>query len=323
MKAVAYTTYGLPEVLQLKEVEKPTPKDHEVLIRIGAASVNSWDWDLLRGKPWYARLGGLLKPKYSILGADVAGTIEAVGIQVTQFQPGDEVFGDISGCSWGGFAEYVCADEKALALKSPHMTFEQAAAVPQAAVLALQGLRMGGLIQARQKVLINGAGGGVGTFAIQMAKSWGAEVTGVDKGGKLDRLRSIGADHVIDYTQEDFTRNGQQYDLILDVVALRSLFDHMRALTPKGIYVLVGGTTSAIFQTLLLGSWMAPLRNRKLCILVHKPNPTDLKEINRFFETGQVVPVIDKCYPLPETAEAIRYLGEGHAQGKVVIQISS
>lgn len=321
MKAIVYTTYGPPEVLQLQEVAKPTPADHEVLIRVGAASVNSWDWDLLRGTPWYARLGGWWKPRYPILGADVAGRIEAVGKQVTQFQPGDEVFGDLSGCSWGGFAEYVCADARALALKSPHMTFGQAAAVPQAAVLALQGLRLGGLIQPGQQVLINGAGGGVGTFAIQMAKAWGATVTAVDHPAKLDRLRSLGADHVINYTKEDFTRNGLQYDRILDVVASRSLFAHMRALHPKGIYVVVGGTTAAIFQTLLLGSWMAPLQNRNLSILVYKPSPTDLQEMNRLFEMGQVVPVIDKSYPLSETAEAIRYLGEGHVQGKVVVQI--
>ena len=226
MKAIVYHKYSPPDVLELNEVEKPTPKDDEVLIKIHAASVNSWDWDLLRGKPFVNRLlFGLLKPKINILGVDIAGQVEAVGRNVKRFEPGDEVFGDISGCGFGAFAEYVCARENVLALKSTSMTFQEAAAVPQAAVLALQGLRDKGQIQKGQKVLINGAGGGAGSFAVQIAKSFGAEVTGVDSTGKLDMMRSIGADQVIDYTQEDFTKNGQVYDLILDVVtALASLW---------------------------------------------------------------------------------------------------
>jgi len=314
-----YTKYGPPDVLQLKEVEKPAPRDDEVLIKVHAASVNSWDWDLLRGTPFLARLGGLLKPKYKILGADIAGRIEAVGRNAKQFQPGDEVFGDISGCSWGGFAEYVCARENALALKPASMTFEEAAAVPQAAVLALQGLRDKGQIQSGQKVLINGAGGGVGTFAVQIAKSFGAEVTGVDSTGKLDMLRSIGVDQVIDYTGEDFTKNGQLYDLILDVVAYRSIFDYKRALSPKGSYVFVGGSMAAFFQVVFLGPWISMTGSKKMGILMHKPNTSDLDFMKELFEAGKVVPVLDRRYPLSEVPEALRYLGEGHVRGKVVI----
>ncbi len=240
MKAIVYEKYGPPEVLQLKEVEKPTPKDDEVLIKVHVASANAAGWHLLRADPFFVRLmgGGLLKPKNKILGADIAGRVEAVGRNVKQFQPGDEVFGDISGCGFGGFAEYVCARENALVLKPASMTFEEAAAIPQAAVLALQGLRDKRQIQPGQKVLINGAGGGVGTFAVQLAKYFGAEVTGVDSTKKLDMLRSIGADHVIDYTQKDYTKSGQCYDLILDVAAHRSIFDYKRALSPEGIYVM-------------------------------------------------------------------------------------
>jgi NADPH:quinone reductase-like Zn-dependent oxidoreductase len=240
MKAIVYTKYGLPDVLQLKEVEKPIPKDDEVLIKVHAASLNSSDWEFLTGKPPYIRLWGLLKPKYKILGSDIAGRVEAVGKNVKQFEPGDEVFGDIM-YRWGGFAEYVCASEDALMLKPESMTFEEVAAVPQAATLALQGLRYKGQIQPGQRVLINGAGGSAGTFAVQLAKYFGAEVTGVDSTRKLDMMRSIGADQVIDYTQEDFTQNGQRYDLILDFKAYRSIFDCKRALSPKGIYVMTAG----------------------------------------------------------------------------------
>lgn len=277
MKAVVYQKYGSPDVLQLKEVEKPTPKDNEVLIKVHAASVNSWDWDLLRGKPLvYRMIFGLLKPKFKIIGSDIAGRVEAVGRNIKQLQAGDEVFGDISGSGFGAFAEYVCARENALALKTASMIFEEAAAVPQAAVLALQGLRNKGYIQRGHKVLINGAGGGVGTFAVQIAKSFGAEVTGVDSTRKLDMLRSIGADHVIDYTKEDFTKNGQRYDLILDVAAYRSIFDYKRALSPKGIYVMIGGSIARIFQVLFLGYWITITGSKKMGILMHKPNTKDL-----------------------------------------------
>ncbi|NRF94213.1 NAD(P)-dependent alcohol dehydrogenase [Paenibacillus frigoriresistens] len=321
MMAIVYTKYGTTDVLKFKEVEKPTPKDNEVRIKVHAASVNSWDWDLLRGTPYLVRLGGLLKPKYNILGADIAGRIEAVGRDVKQFLPGDEVFGDISGCGWGGFAEYVCADENALTLKPASMAFEEAAAMPQTAVLTLQGLRDKGRIQKGQKVLINGAGGGVGTFAVQIAKSFGAEVTGVDNTSKLAMLLSVGADQVIDYTKEDFTQHGQHYDLILDVVGNRSIFDYKRSLSPNGTYVMVGGSMARIFQVLFLGAWISMIGSKKMGILIHKPNINDQNFMKELFEAGKVVSVIDRRYPLSEVAEALRYLGEGHPKGKVVIRV--
>ncbi|NOR17965.1 zinc-binding dehydrogenase [candidate division WOR-3 bacterium] len=321
MKAIVYTKYGSPDVLKLKEVEKPTPKDNEVLVKVHAASINDWDWGLLRGKPFMNRLFfGLLKPKNKILGGDIAGQVEAVGRNVKQFQPGDEVFGDLCGCGFGAFAEYVCARENALALKLASMTFEEAAAVPQAAALALQGLRDKRQIQPGQKVLINGAGGGAGTFAVQMVKSFGAEVTGVDNTRKLDMMRSIGADRVIDYTQEDFTKNGQRYDFILDFAAHHSIFDYKRALSPKGIYVLVGGSVTQMFQVAFLGPLISMIGSKKMGILMHKPNK-DLAFMKELFEAGKVVPVIDRRYPLSEVAEALQYFGEGHARGKVVITL--
>ena len=319
MKAIVYTKYGPPDVLQLEEVEKPTPKDDEVLIKVHASSINDWDWGLLRGKPFVNRLlYGLLKPKRQILGSDIAGRVEAVGRNVKQFQPGDEVFGDICGC-WGCFAEYVCARENALALKPASMTFDEAAAVPQAALLALQGLRKG-QIQPGQKVLINGAGGGAGSFAVQIAKSFGAEVTGVDSTRKLDMMRSIGADQVIDYTQEDFTKNKQRYDLILDFAAHHSIFDYKRALSPRGIYVVVGGSSARIFQVVFLGPLISMTTSKKMGILAHKPNK-DLAFMKELLEAGKVVPVIDRRYPLSEVPEALRYFGEGHARGKLVITL--
>src|SRR6266571_7120401 len=240
MKAIVYHTYGSPDVLKLKEVAKPTPKDDEVLIKVYAAAANAGDWHLLRGVPFLVRLvSGVLKPKNTILGADIAGRVEAVGRNVTQFQPDDEVFGDLSGCGFGGFAEYVCARENALALKPANLSFEEAAAVPSAGVTALQGLREKGQIQPGQKVLINGASGGVGTFAVQLAKSFGAEVTGVCSTRNVDMVRSLGADQVIDYTQADFTKNGQRYDFIFAVNGYHSIFDYKRALSPKGVYVMI------------------------------------------------------------------------------------
>ncbi|MES9682983.1 alcohol dehydrogenase [Bacillus sp. AFS001701] len=319
MKAMVYNKYGTTNVLNLKEVEIPALKNNEVLVKVYAVSVNSWDWDLMRGKPFLARLGGLLKPKYKILGADIAGRVEAVGKDVKHLFEGDEVFGDISWCGWGGFAEYVCVREDALTLKPANMTFEEAAAIPQAAVLALQGLRDKGRIQDAQKVLINGAGGGVGTFALQIAKLYGAEVTCVDSTRKLDTLKSIGADHVIDYTQEDFTQNDQFYDLILDVVGNRSIFDYKRLLNPKGTYVMVGGSLTLIFQLLFLGPLISKTENKNMSILVHKPNKTDQNFLMELFVADKLVPVIDRRYSLSQVAEAIRYLGEGHAKGKVII----
>ena len=294
MKAIVYHKYGSPDVLNLEEVQKPTPSDDEVLVKVHAASVNSSDWELLRGTPFANRvLSGLLKPtRIKILGADIAGRVEAVGRNVKLFQPVDEVFGDISGCGWGGFAEYVCARENALTPKPASMTFDEAAAVPQAAVLALQGLRYKGQIQPGQKVLINGGGGGAGTFAVQIAKSFGAEVTGVDSTSKLDMMRSIGADQVMDYTQEDFTQNRQSYDRIVDMAAHHSTFDYKRALSPKGIYGVIGGSQLRILQTVLLGSWISLIGSKKMGLVLHKPNK-DLAFMIELFEAGKVVPVID------------------------------
>src|SRR5712692_9910252 len=266
MKAIVYHEYGSPDVLQLTEVEKPAPKDDEVLIKVQAVSVNRSDWEGLRGKPLYARIGGLLKPRHQILGSDIAGRVEMAGRNIRRFQPGDEVFGDVL-VYMGGFAEYVCARERALALKPASMTFEEAAAIPQAAVIALQGVRDKGQVKPGQKVLINGAGGGAGTFAVLLAKLCGAEVTGVDNTGKLDFMRSLGADHVIDYAREDFTKNGQQYDLILDLVAYRSVFAYKRALGPNGSYFAVGGSTATLFQILLLGPRIRGTTGKKIRIL--------------------------------------------------------
>lgn len=317
MQAIVYTEYGTPDVLQLKEVEKPTPKDDEVLVKVYAASVNQYDWHSLTADIFLIRLtgGGLLKPKYTRLGADIAGRVEAVGSNVRQFQPDDEVFGMVH----GGFAEYACASEDAFMLKPSNLSFEQAAAIPMAAVTALQGLRDTGQIQPGQKVLINGASGGVGTFAVQIAKSFGAEVTAVCSTGNLDQARSIGADHTIDYTKENFTRNGQQYDLILAANGYHSLPAYKRALTPRGTYVMAGGTTAQIFQAMLIGSWMSETGGRKMVAGMSKRNQKDLAFLKELVEAGKVVPVIDRCYPLSEAAEALRYLGEGHARGKVII----
>ena len=317
MKAVVHTEYGPPDVLQIKEVAKPTPTDDEVLIKVQAASVNRSDWENLIGKPLYARIGGLLKPRHQILGSDIAGRVEMAGNNIRQFHPGDEVFGHILTYT-GGFAEYVCVPEKALALKPASLTFEEAAAIPEAALIALQGIRDKGQVQPGQKVLINGAGGGAGSFAVQLAKLYGAEVTGVDHTEKLDFLRSLGADHVIDYTQEDFTKNGNQYDLILDIVAYRSVFAYRRALRPNGSYFVVGGSVATMFQILLLGPWM---RSKNIRVLAVEPNPKDLVFLAELCEAGKVVPLIDRRYPLREVALALRYLGEGHVKGKVVITV--
>ena len=319
MKAVVFTKYGSPDFFELKEVEKPTLKGNEVLVKVHAASVNSWDWEILMGKPFVNRLmAGLLKPtRIKILGCDIAGRVEVVGRNVKRFQPGDEVFGDLSRSGWGGFAEYVCARENALQLKPVSMTFEQAAAVPQAGLLALQGLYKG-QIKSAQKVLINGAGGGAGSFAVQIAKSYGAEVTGVDSTIKLDMMRSIGADHVIDYSQEDFTRNGQRYDLIVDMQAYHSISDYKRALNPKGIFVMVGGAASLVNKLLFLGPWISITEGKKMGLLLHKANK-NMGSMKELLEAGKVVPVIDRRYPLSEVAEALRYFGEGCAKGKVVI----
>ena len=325
MKAMVNTHYGSPDVLQLKEVAKPTPRDNEVLVHVHAASVNAAELHLLRGKPFLMRLMGfgLLKPKHSILGAAMAGRVETVGRNVTQFQPGDEIFGDLTTCGFGAFAEYVCASEEAVALKPANVTFEQAAAVPLAAVTALQGLRAKGQIQPGQQVLIYGAGGGVGTFAVQLAKAFGARVTAVCSTRNVDMVRSLGADHVIDYTQEDFAKNGQRYDFIFAVNGYHSIFDYRRALSPKGVYVMIGGSMAAMFQAMLLGPVISMTGRQKMGSMgVAKPNQKDLVFMKELLEAGKVVPVIDRRYPLGETTEALRYLEEGHAQGKVVITVA-
>ncbi len=324
MKAIVYTEYGSPDVLQFKEVAKPTPKDDEVLVKVHAASLNARDWRLMRADPFLVRLmgGGLLKPKNTILGCDVAGRVEAIGRNVRQFQPGDEVYGDLSACGDGGFAEYVCASENAFARKPANMTFEEAAAVPMAAITALQGLRDKGKVQPGQKVLINGASGGVGTFAVQLAIAFGAEVTAVCSTRNVETARSLGADHVIDYTQEDFTQNGQRYDLILAVNGYQPISDYKRALSPNGIYLMVGGSSAQIFEALLLAPWMSMTGSKKMGPLTAKPDQQDLAFLRELIEGGKVKSVIDRCYPLGDMAEAIRYLEEGHAQGKVVITVT-
>jgi NADPH:quinone reductase-like Zn-dependent oxidoreductase len=318
MKAIVYTKYGPPEVLQLKEVEKPSPEDNEVLVNVHAASVNAMDWRPFT-MPILARLirGGLFEPKNTSLGADVAGRVEAVGATVKQFQPGDAVFG----VSNAAFAEYACAAENELALKPANLSFEAAAAIPVAALTALQGLRDKGKFQPGQKVLINGAGGGVGTFAVQIAKSYGAEVTAVCSTRNLDMVRSIGADHVIDYTQEDVTKNGQRYDLILAANGYHSILDYRRALSPNGIYVVTGGSMAQIFQGMLLGPLLSWTGSKKMGSMMTHSNQKDLVFLKELLEAGKVVPVIDRYYPLSEVVEAIRYLVEGHARGKVVITV--
>ena len=324
MKAMVFTTYGPPDVIEYKDVEKPTPKDNEVLVKVHAASANPADWHLMRAEPFLARLeNGLLKPKNTKLGADVAGRVEAVGRNATQFHVGDEVFGAIYLHVLGSFAEYVCVPEALLALKPAKITFEQAAAVPLAALTALQGLRDKGQIQPGQKVLINGASGGVGTFAVQIAKSYGTEVTGVCSTRNLDMVRSIGADHVVDYTKEDVTRKGQQYDLIFDAVGNLSVSDYQRALSPNGICSVAGFTTlSLLFQDILLGAWVSKTGSKKIGRMeTVKPNKKDMVVIKELLEAGKVVPVIDRTYPLSQVSEAIRYLETGRARGKVVIAV--
>jgi NADPH:quinone reductase-like Zn-dependent oxidoreductase len=322
MKAIVYTQYGSPDVLQFKDVEKPSPKASEVLVKIHTAATNALDWHFMRAEPFLARLeNGLFKPKQTRLGADFAGRVEAVGSSVTQFQLGDEVFGNNFGHGLGAFAEYICVSEDVLALKPNDVSFEAAAAAPTAALTALQGLRDKGQIQFGQKVLINGASGGVGSFAVQIAKAFGAEVTGVSSTRNLDMVRSIGADHVIDYTKEDFTNNGQQYDLIYCTVGNRSIADYQRALKPQGVCVIAGFTSlRLLFEHMIIGPRRSRVGGQRIMPSgTVNPNKADLHCLQELLETGKVVPVIDRCYPFSQTAEAIRYLETGRARGKVVI----
>jgi NADPH:quinone reductase-like Zn-dependent oxidoreductase len=314
MKAMVYHRYGSPDVLELQEIEEPVVNDDQVLVRVHAASVNWLDWHFLTGTPFLARLmAGLRKPKHEVLGIDLAGRVEAVGANVRQFQPGDEVYGS---SSHGCFAEYVCVSEAEVVTKPANMSFEQVAAVPGAACPALQGLRDHGQIQPGQRVLINGASGGVGTFAVQIAKAFGAKVTGVCSTRNTGLVRSIGADQVVDYTQEDFTQTGERYDLIFDVVAKRSFSDCKRALNPQGIYI-----TTAFSPVLALGGlWKSMTGNQKMVPLPPKPpNKTDLVFMKELLEAGKVTPTIDRRYSLSELPDALRYLEKGHARGKVII----
>jgi NADPH:quinone reductase-like Zn-dependent oxidoreductase len=323
MKAILHTKYGPPDVLQLSEVEKPVPGDDEVLIKVHAASVNTADCYILKGEPFLVRIidGGILKPKYNIPGSDIAGQVEAIGRNVKQFQLGDEVFGNLSNYGRGGFAEYVCAPENALALKPDNISFDEAAAVPLAAVTALQGIRDIGKIRPGQKVLINGASGGVGTFALQLAKFFGAEVTAVTSTNKVEMANSIGADHVIDYTQEDFTQSGQLYDLIIAVNGYHSIFDYKRALSSRGMYIMIGGSLPQMFQAMLIGPCISMTGSKKIGTVSLRPNQEDLVFMKELLEAGKVVPVIDRRYLLNEVPDALKYLEEGHALGKVVITV--
>ena len=321
MKAVIYEQYGTPDILELREVIKPVPKENEVLIKVVAASVNSWDYDRLTGHPrLYRLLHGLFRPNINILGADVAGIVEAIGGSVTKFKPGDEVFGDLCAGSWGAFAEYVCANENELILKPNNVTFEEAASIPQAGQMAYQGIYDYKEILPGHKILINGAGGGVGSFAIQMAKSLGAEVTGVDSSEKLGFMQSLGVDNVIDYKKENYTKSGKQYDLIIDVTARHSIFDYKKVLTPTGRYLMIGGSVSSILQAAILGPMISKKNGKQLGILAHKPNK-DLSMIIELIESSKVKPIIDQVHKLSEIADALRYIGEGRVKGKIIITI--
>ena len=327
MKAVVYTDYGSPDVLEIRDIKRPVPNDDQVLIRVRAASINPLDWHYIEGTPYIMRAFGvgLRKPKDPRLGVDMAGEVEAIGKNVTQFKPGDEVFGGRN----GAFAEYVCARaDRAIALKPSNITFEQAASVPIAAITALQGLRDKGHISPGQRVLINGASGGVGTFAVQIAKSWGAEVTGVCSTRNLDLVRSLGADHVIDYTKEDFTKGEQRYDVILDNVGTQPLSGFKRALVPNGICVMIGGggpNDGGLIGPMarpIKALFLSPFMTQKMGMMMAELNKKDLNVLGDLMQSGKVKPVIDRTYPLSQIADAIRYLEQGHARGKVVITIA-
>jgi len=318
MRAVVFERYGTPEVLHLDDIPKPSPRGNEILIKVKAASINEWDNSILTAKLLANRMMfGLFKPKkMKVLGCDVSGVVVEVGRDVKQFKVGEEVFGDLSGDNWGGMAEYVCGPESSFILKPPKMTFEEAAATPQAGLLALQSFDQHGSVGPGKRVLINGAGGGAGTFAIQIAKHLGAEVTGVDSSVKLDLMRDLGADHVIDFTKQDFTKNGKTYDHIIEVNGKRKLADYKRALGEKGLCSLVGGSMWLIFKASLFGS----IGNKRITLMLYKQNE-GLDRMNELFNSGKVKPVIDRKYPLEETAEAFRYYGSGKHKGKIVITV--
>jgi NADPH:quinone reductase-like Zn-dependent oxidoreductase len=322
MQAVVLKRFGSPDDLDVRDLPRPEPAAGEILVRVRASSINSWDWGLLTGKPFLARMSGgsVRKPKIKILGCDIAGEVAAVGAGASRFKPGDAVFGDIPGSGWGGFAEYVCVREDALMAKPANLAFDAAAAVPQAAVLALLGSRIHGGVQAGQRVLINGAGGGAGTFAIQMAKAAGAHVTGVDNANKLEGMRAVGADEVLDYTRDDFTKSADRYDRILDMEAHHSIFTSRRSLNPGGSYAMVGGGSPEIIQVMLLAPLLSLLGNTNVRGVWHKPNK-GLDEVVGLLEAGTVAPIIDSRFALADVADAFRHYAEGHFVGKIVVTV--
>jgi NADPH:quinone reductase-like Zn-dependent oxidoreductase len=318
VKAVVYTRYGPPAVLRLTDVDTPVPRGDEVLVKVHAVSLNGSDWETLRGKPLYSRIGGPFRPRHHILGSDIAGRVAATGPEATLFRPGEEVFADILSYM-GGFAEYACVPQSALSRMPAGMTYEDAAALPQAGAIALQGIRDKGQVQPGQAVLINGAGGGSGMYAVQLAKLFGAEVTGVDNAGKLEFMRSLGADHVIDYTRENFTRNGRAYDLILDLAAYRSPLACRGSLKPGGRYLYVGGSVSALLEALLAAPLTGRAESRKIRLLAVRLGVQHLAPLVELCRTGQITTVIDRRYALSEVPQALRYLGEGNAKGKIIV----
>jgi NADPH:quinone reductase-like Zn-dependent oxidoreductase len=320
MKAVVYTRYGPPDVLRWTDVETPVPKDNEVLVKVHAVSLNASDWEVLRGKPLYSRIGGPFRPRHRILGSDIAGRVESAGRRATLFRPGEDVFADILS-HMGGFAEYACVPESVLARMPAGMTYEDAAALPQAGAIALQGIRDKGQVRAGQRVLINGAGGGSGMYAVQLAKLDGAEVTGVDNAEKLAFMRSLGADQVIDYAREDFTKNGRAYDLILDLAGHRPAFAYQGSLRPGGRYLYVGGSVATLLQVLLIGRLIGRAERKKIRLLAVRLGTQHLAPLVELCQGGKITTVIDRRYRLREVPEALRYLGEGHAKGKLVVHI--
>jgi NADPH:quinone reductase-like Zn-dependent oxidoreductase len=325
MRAIVHDRYGPPEGLSLQEVERPTPNADEVLVEVHAASVTYGNLALVKGDPFIIRLmvGGLRKPAHRIQGSDLAGRVVGIGEDVKQFHPGDEVYGDLSECGFGAYAEYAAAPEHVFALKPANQTFEEAAGVPQAGLVALQGLRDLGQIQQGQQVLIVGASGGNGTFAVQIAKSYGAEVTGVCSTRNIDLVQSLGADQVIDYTREDFARNGNRYDLIFSTGGYRSIFDYRHALKPGGTYVMAGGALKQVYEAMLMGPVLSKRGGKRLVNLAQKPCQNDLDDMRTLIESGEITTVIDRCYPLSETPQALNYYGSGHARGKVIISVAS
>ena len=322
MKAIIYTNYGTPDVLRIAEVNKPNPKNNEVLVKVFASSLNSWDWDMLKGKPFLVRMfGGLFKPKQKILGADIAGIVESIGNEVKNFKPGDEVMGDIAGAGFGGFAEYAVAPEKLLCKKPKQLSFEQAASLPQAGLLAIQGLRYQKQIKEGNNVLINGAGGGVGPIALQYAKSLGAVVTCVDKEEKFEMLRSLGADACWDYRRTDYTKSGKKYDYILDVIAHKRVNDYKRVLQPDGVFAMIGGSIGGLlFQMMLVQPFFSKYRKQKLGIMGYRVSTSALEELAMLAAEKNILPVIDSVFPFEETVNAFRHFQKGDFKGKIVIR---